>query len=486
MMFKSAQDLRTAADMRSLQRVAAPWRQARTSWFDGTPESIEARLAATERVLSHARSGFTPAHLELTREAAAARDELLAAKHRLLTDFLDDGARAFKGSRRVVAGSRYFNDEGEPLMDGASARFEDYLDSHPDHYDNHYDDDFGPEPDHDDEDEGTINDYHDDKEWMDFRASRTAGEYDEGIDNLSRYLGDRLLNPQQYVRTYRDEDGPGLPGGLPMELRKHLKHPDPVQGAYNAGYDASGGTGQHAQYLDHEDPLDAASTDWYRAGGQHGDAFHDGWLDYASEIPHRYNNAAEHAGHPEGYFKGAGLHTASRHTAGTSKYAPGGKLDRQRQAEEQAAMHGKIDSAYTDWRDRQHPDDSSRYNRFDDVFDSFHDDAVGTDYYDDLFGTEDSRKAVYDYMRNKYRVSRRTAGTSTPSVGEGGASFSEIGPSLQAGSASVSVPGAIGKAMWNGSTMTGQESTPAFNPGPKATTAGYVADFDDQLLFGSE
>lgn len=101
-MFRSSANLRLAADMRALARVAAPWRAARSSWFDGTPESIEARLAATERVLSYAQGGLTPAHLELAREAAAARAELKEASHRLLVDFLDDGARAFKGSKRVA------------------------------------------------------------------------------------------------------------------------------------------------------------------------------------------------------------------------------------------------------------------------------------------------------------------------------------------------------------------------------------------------
>lgn len=103
-MFRSSENLRLAADMRALARVAAPWRAARTSWFDGTPESIEARLAATERVLSYAQGGLTPAHLELAREASAARAELREASHRLMVDFLDDSARAFKGSKRVAFG----------------------------------------------------------------------------------------------------------------------------------------------------------------------------------------------------------------------------------------------------------------------------------------------------------------------------------------------------------------------------------------------
>ena len=137
-MFKSSQNLRLAAEMRALQRVASPWREARTTWFDGTPESIEARLAATDRVLVFARAGYTEAHMALEREAATARAELTAAKHRLLTDFLDDGARAFKGSKRVTAdestGFGMVNPAGQAEM---AARAESELD--PEMRGNYYD-----------------------------------------------------------------------------------------------------------------------------------------------------------------------------------------------------------------------------------------------------------------------------------------------------------------------------------------------------------
>lgn len=103
-MFKSSENLRLAAEMRALERVARPWREARRSWFDGTPESIEGRLAATERVLTYARGGITPAHMALEREASTARTELREAAHRLMVDFLDDSARAFRGSKRVAKG----------------------------------------------------------------------------------------------------------------------------------------------------------------------------------------------------------------------------------------------------------------------------------------------------------------------------------------------------------------------------------------------
>jgi hypothetical protein len=116
-MFKSSENLRLAAQMRALTRVASPWREARTSWWDGTPESIESRLAATDKVLTHARSGFTAAHLSLTREAEYARRELIEARHRLMTDFLDDGARAFTGSKRV-AESQYSEDDDDDEYEG--------------------------------------------------------------------------------------------------------------------------------------------------------------------------------------------------------------------------------------------------------------------------------------------------------------------------------------------------------------------------------
>lgn len=109
-MFKSSENLRLAADMRALERVARPWREVRRTWFDGTPESIEARLAATERVLTHARGGLTTAHVALEREASIARAELKEAAHRLMVDPLDDSARAFRGSRRVAGDGMSYED----------------------------------------------------------------------------------------------------------------------------------------------------------------------------------------------------------------------------------------------------------------------------------------------------------------------------------------------------------------------------------------
>ena len=157
-MFKSSENLRLAAETRALQRVAAPWRQARTTWFDGSPDAIAARLAATDRVLRHARAGYTVAHVALEREAAAARTELLAAQHRLMTDFLDDGARAFKGSKRVAASWGQGEDTdpyGNDVFPGhAECKHcgEDIRESEPDTGDWHhdYESDHPAEPDDDD------------------------------------------------------------------------------------------------------------------------------------------------------------------------------------------------------------------------------------------------------------------------------------------------------------------------------------------------
>ena len=45
------------------------------------------------------------------------------------------------------------------------------------------------------------------------------------------------------------------------------------------------------------------------------------------------------------------------------------------------------------------------------------------------------------------------------------------------GGVSTSIPGAVAKMVWNGSSTTGQEATPAFNPGP-AKTGRWHSDFD--------
>lgn len=183
-MFKSSQTLRLAAEMRALARVAAPWRQARTTWFDGTPESIAARLAATDRVLVAARAGYTQAHLALEREAAAARAELTAAQHRLLVDFLDDGARAFKGSRRVADETTGFGLLGpgyEHFGPDDLAEHDDYLHRH----------DYHTEPDdlHGLEHRLHVHDYDDDDPAR-YSSRRTAAFPEEAWVNYMESGGD--------------------------------------------------------------------------------------------------------------------------------------------------------------------------------------------------------------------------------------------------------------------------------------------------------
>lgn len=135
-MFKSSQNLRLAAEMRALERVASPWRETRTEWFDGTPDSVQARIAATDRVLAYARSGFTPAHLELTKEAEAARRELTAALDRWMVDPIDDTVRKtairWDGKRKASRRSAGAFDEAE-----FAARAESELD--PEMRGNYYD-----------------------------------------------------------------------------------------------------------------------------------------------------------------------------------------------------------------------------------------------------------------------------------------------------------------------------------------------------------
>ena len=83
--------------------------------------------------------------------------------------------------RRRVAESRYFNEEGEPIIGGAEAGFEDYLDQMSAEEGNYYDDDFGPEEYDEESEEEDGGEGHDDKEWMDFRASvETERGYPKG------------------------------------------------------------------------------------------------------------------------------------------------------------------------------------------------------------------------------------------------------------------------------------------------------------------
>lgn len=266
-MFKSSEKLRHEAAQRQLDRVASSWRNARTTWFDGTPEAIEARLAETNRILAVARSGYSPAHLGLTVEAENARRELLAAQHRLMTDFLDDGARAFQGSRRVAGDGicdycgqdyrreghaencgEYLNDADSPLLDDGSLDRSGY----PDHFSDH----------------DLI------QEYIRRKSHRTAAWPNNGDED--RY----------------DENGDYTGTPWPEDLAHHLTSGSPHAG-YDAGHDAS----WHPAFRDSGDRWGDAGEAWYNAGGHGkglGEGFDDGWIDSASDIPHRYND-------PEGY-----------------------------------------------------------------------------------------------------------------------------------------------------------------------------------------
>jgi hypothetical protein len=96
-------------------------------------------------------------------------------------DYDDDDSPHIHEGRRRVAESRYFNEEGEPIIGGAEARFEDYLDQMSAEEGNYYDDDFGPEEYDEESEEEDGGEGHDDKEWMDFRASvETERGYPKG------------------------------------------------------------------------------------------------------------------------------------------------------------------------------------------------------------------------------------------------------------------------------------------------------------------
>jgi hypothetical protein len=337
-MFKSSERLRQESAQRSLDRVASSWRQSRTTWFDGTPQSIEARLAETGRVLTVARSGYSPAHLELTVEAERARRELLAAQHHLMTDFLDDGARAFKGSRRVARQP----EENENWEEGASyAEYKggkctqcksDNIDAaghgtgeydcydcgatfHPkvrklkssvheagdmldmsshggdsgssaslrhrdDRANNRYTIQKIPDASFDGPHRAIVN--HDDTELMsaDGQHHWASRRIAFGLDDYGLYENGEHVGPK-----------------WPADLAHHLTNGSP-HASYDAGYDAS----WHPDFSSHDTPWEAAEAAWDEAGGHRlpggprgsMDGFGDGWVDAASDIPHQFKD-------PKGY-----------------------------------------------------------------------------------------------------------------------------------------------------------------------------------------
>jgi hypothetical protein len=115
------------------------------------------------------------------------------------------------------------------------------------------------------------------------RRRRQAGSYDDGVDALSRDMGRRLID-EPAGRHFPTSGEVSWPDDLSHHLRG-----DPSRSGYDAGFDAS----WHPSFSGHEDPWEAAGTAWTNAGGR-GSGFDDGWVDSASDIPHRYND-------PQGY-----------------------------------------------------------------------------------------------------------------------------------------------------------------------------------------
>ena len=345
-MFRSAENLRLAADMRALQRVAAPWRKARSTWFDGTPESLEARLAATERVLTHARSGVTQAHIALEREASIARAELKEASHRLMVDFLDDGARAFKGSRRVA---------------GAD---EDYAREEREFWNRHVKD-TGPGVGDEDDDEPRPDDY------PRHGSRRVAGMHDADPSAPWR----NTMDDEPYSSLSETPDFEDLS----------------LDGSYS---------GKHRS----EDYLDHGMDDEHICD-------HCGLISPPEDVEE------------EGRCPDCGKATDDPHDPLPDYMQPGYR---------------------SPYRENNHGH-----------------------WEDDLMeggGPGAPQDGPGRHRSEATRVRRRAAPMASP--GDGG---SAIAPVEMGGGASASIPGAIGKMIWNGSTMTGQEPPAAFNAGPGVT-----------------
>lgn len=438
-MFKSSQNLRLAAEMRALERVAAPWREARTTWFDGTPESIEARLAATDRVLTFARSGYTEAHMALEREAAAARAELREASHRLMVDFLDDGARSFKGSKRVAGTSRNapggvndrqrFRDlddtarnsfdkwlHGQPVENFAGARGSDMLEMFHDYAKNH-DGDY----------DALFND---------------DAQRDALYDHLVNRFGSRRV------------------AGDGMSYEDTMSHIDKVL-AEGEGHQLHNhpGTGSHDPEFGDDEPLWAYDGDCPECGSDN--------IEEAENYSGKYNC----------YDCGGSDMTPIEGLYRVGRVA-GAFDDAEFAARAESELDPEMRGNYYDGPDGG----NCRHcgERIEETRDGSYDHVLGQDPYtgDTTFYPED-HPAEPDYDDHHFG-SRRTAAPMT-SPGEGGASLSDLAPPVSGSSVSMSVPGALAKAVANGATTTGQEATPPFNPGPKVTASFH--DFDDELMF---
>jgi hypothetical protein len=437
-MFKSSENLRLAADMRALERVARPWREIRRDWFDGTPESIEARLAATERVLAHARGGVTPAHVELEREASTARAELREAAHRLLVDPLDDGARNFKGSRRVAG--KHDADPEEPWKNQATGE-----DTTTEHWDKHlppWDKDYegkhressyrlaerglrecincggalsGEEGDDKDSECGTCGKSAHEKgvDWRKKSRRRVALDYDDTMSHIDDVLAEGeghdlhaypgLSKSDIDFDEYGGEDDPdwtcsscGEPGALPVA-------------AYDDGP-------EH----DPDDPDRALCPDCL-----------DDWKDGARETrDHRRERREEH---PDIY-----------------------------PALDDPAHYGRRRTV----RGHDEDDDDICSDPHEEGCRASLDDGEGFDGY---CGNCADRLEAQGHWAH-HDASRRTGGGKmTDLSGSGTQGWPSASDQVAAGNPPVmSLPSAVGQVALNGSTMTGQEEPAAFNPGPRA------------------
>lgn len=449
-MFKSSENLRLAAEMRALQRVAAPWRETRTTWFDGTPDSVEARLAATERVLAHARSGYTAAHLALTAEAETARRELLAAKHRLLTDFLDDGARAFQGSKRVA--DMYVGDLSRDRASELEGHMSEILKRiHPtkarllqqdlnelrDHIADQ--DDFGAEILDD-----NPGDYDHNGPILGMAGERGSSPYDH-YPQAQEWLNGHS-EPEQMFLAPLPSDQEWISRGAPHHGSRRTADETTGFGKLGPGYEHFGDD-DFAEY-----------DDYLRRHDYHTD--------------HR---ALEHRLRPE-MDEDDPARYSYRTAAGFPGVNPAG------QAEMAARAESELDE---DMRGNYYdgPDSGECRHcgeRIEERRDGSYGHVLGENPYtgDTTFYPDDDHSAEPD--DDDYHTARRLAAPQT-SVGEGGAGIESLIQMPQVGTASTSIPGAAAKMMWNGATMTGQETAPPFNPGPKAAAlrvaaAAFVAD----------
>lgn len=110
-MFRSAQQIEVEAAAKKLEGFRDDWRRGRDEWFDGTPRSVDQRIAKLDRVLSFASRTAqltgTPAGnfcLAALPNLKANREELLELRRQLLGGWFgggDDEASQFNCDPRM-------------------------------------------------------------------------------------------------------------------------------------------------------------------------------------------------------------------------------------------------------------------------------------------------------------------------------------------------------------------------------------------------